>query len=158
MAVIDLTSDFIPHTDSRCDFGFYRDALSDDCLDCDDGGVEDTLNALITFLIFFNIIVYGYGPLKRLIKRQKEGIIALKNSSTLLFVTYQIIVELSAVHQFAGGYGYPGNAERTKATKHNLSSSPNFDPRPILTSSAVPPVHRRRQTHMLARHIRGASP
>ena len=51
--------------------------------------------------------MYGYGPLKRLIKRQKEGIIALKNSSTLLFVTYQIIVELSAVHQFAGGYGYP---------------------------------------------------
>ena len=77
------------------------------------GGVQDTLNALITFLIFFNIIVYGYGPLKRLIKRQKEGIIALKNSSTLLFVTYQIIVELSAVHQFAGGYGYPGSTKRT---------------------------------------------
>ena len=48
------------------------------------GGVQDTLNMLITFLIVFNLIVYGYRPLKYLVKRQQEGIIALKNSSTLV--------------------------------------------------------------------------
>ena len=40
-------------------------------------------------------------------KRQKELVLSLKNLSTLLIITYQIIVDLSRTHQFRGGEAYP---------------------------------------------------
>ena len=41
------------------------------------------------------------------VNRYKDLIWSLKNLSTLLIITYQIIVDISGVHQFRGGQGYP---------------------------------------------------
>ena len=41
------------------------------------------------------------------VNRQKELVLSLKNLSTLLVITYQIIVDLSRTHEFRGGEGYP---------------------------------------------------
>ena len=41
------------------------------------------------------------------VKRQKDLVVSLKNLSTLLIITYQIIVDLSRIHEFRGGEAYP---------------------------------------------------
>ena len=64
------------------------------------------LNLILTSLIIILLLPQLYGPLKYLLKRQKEGLITLHNSTTLLFITYQISAELSTVHRFKGGQGY----------------------------------------------------
>ena len=70
--------------------GFFRDALTHDCLDCDDGGAEIAANTVIVALIAYNILLFCYRPLKYLIKRQREGLIALYNNAAVLFITYQV--------------------------------------------------------------------
>ena len=79
-----------------------------ECIDCDKGGAGSNVYAvLITIMVGVNIVIYGEKLFRFFMKRQKELVLSLKNLSTLLIVTYQIIVDLSGMHQFKGGSGYP---------------------------------------------------
>ena len=75
------------------------------CIHCDKGG--DVTDVIITVLLAWNFMIYTHKFFRFMIKRQKELVLALKNLVTLLVITYQIIVDLSRVHRFKGGQGYP---------------------------------------------------
>ena len=91
---------------SRCDFGFYRDTVTETCEECQSGS-----GALVSTLVATLVILAVAALIAITIRYGGKALPMFSadtaNYASTLFVTWQVVVNLSDVHQAAGGSAYP---------------------------------------------------
>mmetsp|Transcript_102534 Transcript_102534/g.293563 ORF Transcript_102534/g.293563 Transcript_102534/m.293563 type:complete len:1151 (+) Transcript_102534:1637-5089(+) len=96
----------------RCIEGYYRDIMSGECLDCDaEDGKSSILPIIVTSIIILGgvivLLILFVKGVREFYHDNKDLITQFRDQTTMLFVTFQIFVNLSSVHKFSGGADYP---------------------------------------------------
>ena len=91
-------------TSSTCSEGYYRDAVSTECLECTGSVFYIGPIIFIGLAVVVVLVTVGVAAWRSdFYARHKDRITRMRDQGTMLFITYQIMNNLQLAHRSAGG-------------------------------------------------------